>query len=117
MEAGTGFGEIALMANSKKGAKRHATIKCDEDVHVAILEKDDFTKVIKSSMDKKIDEQIAFLKNFRFADGISRGTFVKLLYCFKERTLRRRDVIYKENDIADGVYFIKEGEFEVNLFD
>lgn len=44
------------MASSKKAAKRAATVACDTDVHVAVLEKKDFTKVIKSSMERKIDE-------------------------------------------------------------
>lgn len=38
-----------------KNTKRAASIICAEEVHVAILEKKDFTKVIKSVIEKKID--------------------------------------------------------------
>ena len=58
MGPGNSLCELALMATTKKTSKRQATIKCDEEVHLAILEKHDFTKVIRSSMEKKIDEQI-----------------------------------------------------------
>lgn len=112
MGAGIGFGELALMSNLTN-TKRAASIICAEEVHVAILEKKDFTKVIKSVIEKKVDSQINFLKNFRLTEGVTRTALVKLLYYFKEKTFRRRDVVYKENEVSDGVYFIKEGEFEV----
>lgn len=54
------------------------------------------------------------MKNFRLTEGVTRTALVKLLYYFKEKTFRRRDVVYKENEVSDGVYFIKEGEFEVS---
>ena len=66
-------------------------------------------------MEKKINEQVEFIKNFRLADGTTRNTLIKLLYYLKERYYRRRDIVYKEKDLADGVYFIKEGEFEVRI--
>lgn len=37
----------------------------------------------------------------------------KALYLYlKERILRMRDVLYREGDSIDGIYFIKEGEVE-----
>ena len=38
---------------------------------------------------------------------------MELNYYFKEKIYRRRDIVYKENDEVKGIYFIKEGEFEV----
>ena len=29
--------------------------------------------------------------------------------------MRKRDVLYKEGDIVDGIYFIKEGELEHSI--
>lgn len=108
---GSGFGELALM--SKKVAKRAATIVCDDDVAVAILHKTAFNKSIKAALERKINLRVEFLKNFRLADGITRNTLVKLTQYLKEKTYRRRDVVYKEGDVSDGVFFIKDGEFEV----
>jgi len=39
----------------------------------------------------------------------------KLSYYLKEKQFRRRDIVFKEGEVADNVYFIKEGEFEVIL--
>ena len=110
--AGCGFGELAVM--SKKPEKRTATITGHGGpVHLAFLEKQDFQRVILTQMEKKLDIKVDFLKKFRMADGISRVNLTKLSYYFKERQFRRRDVMFKEGDMADGIYFIKEGEFEV----
>lgn len=40
---------------------------------------------------------------------------MKLSYFLQEKTLRRRDILYKEGDLADGIYFIKEGELELSI--
>ena len=84
-------------------------------MHVAILGKDDFTRVLGQAMHRKLDAKAEFFKNFRLADGISRTNLHKLSYYLKERFYRRRDIVYKEGDIADYVLFVKEGEFEVSL--
>lgn len=62
-------------------------------------------------MDAKVD----FLSRFRLTKGIARENLKKLTYYFKERVLRRRDILFKEGDIVDGIYFIKEGELEHSI--
>ena len=110
---GNGFGELALMP--KKGvAKRAATIVCDGDVEVAWLDKDAFNKSIKSALERKINDRIEFLSGYRLTGGITRNHLQKLTQYLFEKSFRRRDVVYKEKDICDGVYFIRNGEFEVN---
>lgn len=109
MDEGQAFGELALRSNNKKQSKRSATIICEDDVHLAFLEKKDYNRVIGESMEKKLNEQVDFIKNFRLSEGITKNTLVKLIYYFKEKTYRRRDIVFKENDDSDGMYFIKEG--------
>ena len=81
---------------------------------MAILEKDDFTKVFLHSMQKKLDAKVEFFKNFRLSEGISRTNLNKLSYFLKEKVFRRRDIVYNEGDVADVIYFTKDGEFEVS---
>lgn len=69
---------------------------------------------MKNVMQKRIDDKVEFLQNFRLTMGISRETLVNLTYLLKERSYRRRDLLFKENDIANGIFFIKEGEFEIS---
>lgn len=48
---GLGFGELALMGSAnKKPERRAATVISKGECHLAILEKDDFSKVFLSSM-------------------------------------------------------------------
>jgi CRP-like cAMP-binding protein len=48
---GKGFGELALLTfEGKKPEKRSATVMSKDEVHCAILEKDDFNKVFLISM-------------------------------------------------------------------
>ena len=66
-------------------------------------------------MQKKLDTKVEFFKNFRLSEGISRTNLNKLSYYLKEKQFRRRDIIYREGDLADIIYFVKEGEFEVKI--
>ena len=116
LTSGLGFGELALMGTgSKKPEKRAATVIAKTDSVLAVLDKDDFTKVFLYSMQKKLDAKVEFFKNFRISEGISRTNLNKLSYYLKEKQFRRRDIVFKEGEVADNVYFIKEGEFEVIL--
>lgn len=66
-----------------------------------------------ASMRKKLDAKVEFFKNFRLSEGISRTNLNKLSYFFKEKQFRRRDIVFKEGDLVDHIYFVKEGEFEI----
>jgi CRP-like cAMP-binding protein len=61
-----------------------------------------------------LDAKVEFFKNFRLSEGISRTNLNKLSYFLKEKIFRRRDIIYNEGDVADSIYFTKDGEFEVS---
>jgi len=51
LTSGLGFGELALMGTgSKKPEKRAATVIAKTDSVLAVLDKDDFTKVFLYSM-------------------------------------------------------------------
>jgi CRP-like cAMP-binding protein len=90
---GQAFGELALM--NKKPDKRNATIKTEEEVHLAYLDKDDFQKVILTLMERKLDQKVDFLKNFRISEGVNRVNLTKLSYFLQDKQFRRRDLLYK----------------------
>ena len=56
-----------------------------------------------------------FLKNFGLSEGITKHTMVRLTQYLKEKMFGRRDIVYNEGDIADKMYFIRDGEFEVKI--
>lgn len=45
------------------------------------------------------------------SDNITNNGLVKLISGLKEKEFNRKDIVYKEGDISNGIYFIIEGEF------
>lgn len=37
-------------------------------------------------------------------------------FYLKEKSLRRRDILFREGDLSEGIYFVREGDFEVSNF-
>ena len=54
------------------------------------------------------------MQKFMICRGITIQTLLRLTYFLKEKKFRRRDYVYKEGDLADGIHFIKSGEFQVS---
>lgn len=65
------------------------------------------------SMERKLDQKVEFLKRFRLSEGISKVNLTKLSYYLKDKQYRRRDLMFREGEVADGIFFVREGEFEV----
>lgn len=62
-----------------------------------------------------MNEKVKFFKNFRIFANISKNKMQRMLYYFHERIYNRKQVVFMEGiDNIDGVYFIKNGEFEVS---
>ena len=113
LNSGQSFGELALMHRNKK-YKRAATVLSKGVTHIAVLSKADFQRVYLGQIEKGIDKMIDFLRQFRICQDVSRPALTQLLYYLKEKNYRRRDMLFKEGDPSEGVYFIKDGEFEVS---
>ena len=61
------------------------------------------------------DRKIEFLEQFKIFKGVSEQRILKLSYFLKEKVMRRRDVLFKEGDMVDGLYFVKDGELEISM--
>ena len=105
---GHGFGELALI---HKKATRAARCQCIEDTYCAILTRKDFETVIGAGMERRINEKAKFMQKFMITKGITLQTLLRLTYFLREKRYTRRDYVYKEGDISDGIHFIKAGEF------
>lgn len=56
---------------------------------------------------------VDFLLQFRLCKDISRAVLNQMSFYLSEKRLRRRDTLFREGDTAEGIYFVKEGDFEV----
>ena len=105
---GACFGELALM-NSKP---RAATIVATTELHTSFLVKKDYQEIIGKAMKKSIDSLIDFLREVCAFKHLTNTTLQKLSYYIKEINYIRGHVVFKENDEVEGIYIVKEGEFE-----
>jgi CRP-like cAMP-binding protein len=97
---------------------RTATIVCDdEETHFAVLTKDIYNRIVALNQDKIHNENIEFLKTLLPFKGWPKGNLDQIFYQLEERVYKKGQVIYKEGDEADRIFFIREGEVEVVLCD
>jgi len=121
--SGETFGEYSLINNQPT----QASIKCREECHFAILEKKDFNNILskiwkkKKNKKKKIGEsqkinsvanceffgKMPIFKNF--SDFQIQHFFIN----FTEKHCKRNFMVFQEENQADEIFFIREGEFLV----
>ena len=106
---GDSFGELALIKNQP----RAATILCREDTHFAVLERDDFTRIIGKMKEVLLNRKVDFLMSFPVFTKWTKGSMQKVSYYFQERTYRRRQFVFRIGDESNELYFIRSGEFQV----
>jgi len=76
------------------------------------LEKTDYKNVVQSVDYGKITKKIEFFERF-FLRGFTQDSILKLSYFFLKRKYGLNEVIYEENEKANGCYLIKKGEIAV----
>jgi len=111
LEQGSSFGAFALLYDKP----RSATVITKEVTYLAVLAKEDFQRVLGSISRKRANEKIEFLYSMPFFRDWTRIGVFKLSFFLKNRTLKRKQVLYQEGDPVEWVYFVKEGEFKVML--
>lgn len=105
---GSCFGELSLLTD----ARRAATIQCMEPTTIAILNKEDYIKTLGGLQERQINDKVDFLHSLKPFQRWSKLSLMKLSYHFSVKNIKRGQVLYKEGDPANYVYFIKAGEFK-----
>jgi len=62
---------------------------------------------------KKLNRKTDFLQSFKLFEDLTLQTLQKLTYYMVETNYKFKQVVYSQDEITDGVYLIKEGEFEI----
>lgn len=112
LKAGESFGEVALITNSK----RNEICICKEICHFLKISKNNYKKIMMLSHAKDLKELIVFFKNFNIFSHWPRAQLSTFIKFFQTNVFTNNDVLYKENDESNFLYFIKEGEVEVIFF-
>lgn len=107
---GTYFGEVALTMDCLRSAKAVAA----SDLHVATLCKADYKKILHHT-NGVLKEKVAFftkLLGLASNDAISVARFC---YGFQEKNYMFGQKIFKQGEIPQEVFLVKQGEVQVNF--
>jgi CRP-like cAMP-binding protein len=116
---GSSFGELGL--TDKK--PRAASIYTKSDCHFAVLDKQNYNRILATLMKKKRNELVDFLQRQLIFQKLTRGSLLKLSYCFEEKQYKKEFVLYQEGQRIEYLYMIKEGQvkiskkLKINIFD
>ncbi|CAG9316510.1 unnamed protein product [Blepharisma stoltei] len=109
LEAGSAFGELALLKNQP----RAASIICTEDCHFATLSKEPYLRILGKLTAQKLDELVSFLSKLPVFSSWTAKSLVNLSYYFTQVKFTRNQVIYSEGDPPACAYIIREGEVQL----
>mmetsp|Transcript_10120 Transcript_10120/g.19876 ORF Transcript_10120/g.19876 Transcript_10120/m.19876 type:complete len:554 (+) Transcript_10120:24-1685(+) len=107
---GASFGELALTKNMPRAAR----IICEVDTHFATLHKLDFKTILGKLTEQTLNSRVAFLQDLPVFNFWTKKSLVKLSYYFRELRFSRKQVVFRQGDLGEELYFIKEGEFQLN---
>jgi CRP-like cAMP-binding protein len=114
LEEGKSFGDVALKDNF---SKRTATIITNEDCYFGIIKKDIYQTCIKDTLDRIRRFNIETILNTKLFEGYSKELFkIYIFNNFKGLSIVRGKYLFKQNEERTEIFFIKSGEFKVELF-
>ena len=107
---GDSFGEMALIKNEP----RNANIIANESCELVSIDKVDYRKIIKDLEEQRINNQLRIFKmDYPFFKDWPANRCFRLLSSFDTDNYGKDEYVYKQNNLANYIYLIKKGEFEV----
>ena len=106
LKTGNSFGELALISDRS----RSATIYVLQRSSFLVLNKKDFTKILGSISERRLNRVVNFLQQVQIFNSISKSYLMRLAYFFTSSKHKKTQYIFKEGDPVEGVYFIQQGE-------
>lgn len=104
---GESFGEEGL----KEESRRIATITCIEDCTLAYIESQFYAHLVSEREEKRIREQARLIREMPAFSKWTRKSLSQLVALMQEKTYTKGQVLYKEGDVSDIVYFTLVGEY------
>jgi CRP-like cAMP-binding protein len=107
MGKGESFGDYCLLENKP----RSASIIAKKATTLLVLHRHDFNAIIGQVQYDQMAEKLDFLHKLPMFTEWSKLSITRLCYHFMETRFWYKKVVFWEGERADGVYFIKSGEF------
>jgi CRP-like cAMP-binding protein len=109
LRQGEYFGELALI-NYKP---RAASIICREASHFAVLERDDYLRVLGQAHDQTLKGKLQLLLQNPAFSNWSKTALQSLSYFFRERQYKRSQTLYRTDEIPTEIFIVSKGEFQL----
>ena len=109
LRQGECFGELALLSHKP----RAASVLCREECHFAILERDDYTRILGRIQDSKLQEKVDILFLHPVFQKWTRSAIQRLSYYFKVLTYKRKQQLFQAGQEVSHIFFLKSGEFHL----
>jgi CRP-like cAMP-binding protein len=109
---GSSFGVLSII-NKKP---RSATVTCEDDTILAEIQYEDYVTILKEIENPKINNFIAYMKSFDLFKNLPRSYIERFYFISEKISFIKGDVIFKEGNQVDGIYFIKSGIISVNIY-
>ena len=111
---GDTFGELAL--ENATSDKRRATIIAIENCDLAVVDKKEYNSLIKDSVVRCKKKFFELINTYRIFNDIGYSTFNKKYYSlFRYIRMNNDNLILKENQKCDNIYFLVSGECELYI--
>ncbi len=115
MGAGDGFGELALLDRTTRGA----TVRATENAELWSLDRGHFERWIRNRYEiaariRASSEERALLAKLPFFKGLEPQELDRILPRLAAVHVRAGDAVFREGDPGDRYYVIREGEAEVS---
>ena len=114
IETGQTFGDIAL---ENPNNKRTATLVSIDQCYFGVLNKSEYIMYIKGVNDKNKKKFFNVIYSYNVFQLISKYTFEKKYFnFFKFRKCERGEMLLKENDKCENVFFLLNGKYEISTY-
>ncbi|CAD8171382.1 unnamed protein product [Paramecium octaurelia] len=109
LKKGESFGELALIHKQP----RLATIRCVTDCTFAILDKQQFQKILHYEQTKKIEQNIDFFSQISIFNQLNRTQLTSIYLNSFLYEYEKNQVVVQEGEKSDSFLIVKQGLFQV----
>ena len=96
------FGGIALIENQP----RSATVIAQVPTVLLVVKRDDYVGLLQGQEEFRLRKRVLFLREVPFLARFPQRFHVDLQHRFEKTHFNRGDVILRQGDVADRVYFV-----------
>lgn len=111
LTSGVQFGDLALNSKHVRQASIYALTPCV----LVYIELDEYQRVVKRALKMEQQLKMQFVRANRLFTKMSTGRLEKLSYQMKQVKLCRKQTLYKEGDVVDGIYIIQSGTLSYSI--